>query len=332
MPVPARAAARRTARRPRTPHRHRPPRGGGLHRVHRFSRQPQHRRQLCVVLLHSGGILFRRCQLSTNWTYCRSFPTCPAHRFHHRAPNALHAPAPSDTINLLRAEVVKLADTRCSGRRERKLVWVRVPPSAPIFRRDGGTGRRIRLRGVWGNPWGFESPSRHHFSMHLGAFGVGVNRDIPSTTVLAPTSHRHPGACPLCIGCSWVRSPRRTQDRRIPGVALGGGGCVLGADVERHLPEVVQICRQELIESLSVFGSATRDDFAPHSDIDLIARFAPTHRVGLLRLLAVQRRFSQSFEGRAVDLHTWREIHPLIRDRVQEQLIPVFPPEGPRGR
>jgi hypothetical protein len=28
--------------------------------------------------------------------------------------------------------------------------------------RSGGTGRRARLRGVWGNPWGFESPLRHH--------------------------------------------------------------------------------------------------------------------------------------------------------------------------
>src|SRR6185369_13961693 len=30
------------------------------------------------------------------------------------------------------------------------------------LRRSGGTGRRARLRGVWGNPWGFESPLRHH--------------------------------------------------------------------------------------------------------------------------------------------------------------------------
>src|SRR3990172_11500116 len=29
-------------------------------------------------------------------------------------------------------------------------------------RRSGGIGRRARLRGVWGNPWGFESPLRHH--------------------------------------------------------------------------------------------------------------------------------------------------------------------------
>ena len=27
--------------------------------------------------------------------------------------------------------------------------------------RSGGTGRHVRLRGVWGDPWGFESPLRH---------------------------------------------------------------------------------------------------------------------------------------------------------------------------
>ena len=32
----------------------------------------------------------------------------------------------------------------------------------PRWRRSGGIGRRARLRGVWGNPWGFESPLRHH--------------------------------------------------------------------------------------------------------------------------------------------------------------------------
>ena len=30
------------------------------------------------------------------------------------------------------------------------------------FSRSGGIGRHVRLRGVWGNPWGFESPLRHH--------------------------------------------------------------------------------------------------------------------------------------------------------------------------
>jgi hypothetical protein len=43
---------------------------------------------------------------------------------------------------------------------------VRIPmgsPSSSLFScRRGGTGRRVRLRGVWVTPWGFKSPRRHH--------------------------------------------------------------------------------------------------------------------------------------------------------------------------
>lgn len=103
---------------------------------------------------------------------------------------------------------------------------------------------------------------------------------------------------------------------------------MLASVVERHLPDVLRICRQEHIESLAVFGSATRDDFSDQSDIDLIVQFAADQRVGLLRLLAIQDRLSKIFEGRSVDLHTLREIHPVIREHVERQLVPIFPPEG----
>ncbi len=63
--------------------------------------------------------------------------------------------------------------------------------------RSGGTGRRARLRGVWGNPWGFESPLRHHagrgnrrlpgrrFSFQHAALFLGLNLTSASrSTVL----------------------------------------------------------------------------------------------------------------------------------------------------
>ena len=33
-----------------------------------------------------------------------------------------------------------------------------------IRRRCGGTGRHVRLRGVWSDPWEFDSPHRHHLT------------------------------------------------------------------------------------------------------------------------------------------------------------------------
>ena len=103
---------------------------------------------------------------------------------------------------------------------------------------------------------------------------------------------------------------------------------MLAPVVQRHLPDVLRICQQERIESLAVFGSATRNDFAEESDIDLVVQFAPDQRVGFVRLLAIQDRLSEVFEGRSVDMHTLREIHQVIRDQVQQQMVPIFPPEA----
>lgn len=96
--------------------------------------------------------------------------------------------------------------------------------------------------------------------------------------------------------------------------------------VQRHLPDISRVCQQEGIDSLAVFGSATRNDFAEASDIDLVVQFAPGQRVGFVRLLAIQDRLSEVFEGRTVDMHTLRELHPGIRDQVQQQMVPIFPP------
>ena len=102
---------------------------------------------------------------------------------------------------------------------------------------------------------------------------------------------------------------------------------MLAPVVQRHLPDVSRICQQERIDSLAVFGSATRNDFREESDIDLVVQFAPGQRVGFVRLLSIQDRLSEIFEGRSVDMHTLREIHPVIRRQVQQQMVSIFPPE-----
>ena len=68
-----------------------------------------------------------------------------------------------------------------------------APHHTRCVRRSGGIGRRARLRGVWGNPWGFESPLRHHLSSRLASprpspfpasSGCGIMARV------APPSHR----------------------------------------------------------------------------------------------------------------------------------------------
>ena len=72
--------------------------------------------------------------------------------------------------------------------------------------------------------------------------------------------------------------------------------------------QVIQALRaheQELqeagIRKLSLFGSVARGDATPDSDVDLLAELDPQARIGLFRLVALERRLSEVL-GRLVDL------------------------------
>jgi predicted nucleotidyltransferase len=69
------------------------------------------------------------------------------------------------------------------------------------------------------------------------------------------------------------------------------------------------ICR------LSLFGSLARAEHRPDSDIDLAAEFDPAAGIGLLDLVALERRLSEIL-GRAVDLLP----EPVEKRRLQAKI------------
>ena len=73
-------------------------------------------------------------------------------------------------------------------------------------------------------------------------------------------------------------------------------------------------CRRHGIRRLAVFGSALRDDFGPHSDIDVLVEFESGRTPGLA-FFAIQDELSQKF-GRVVDLHTPASLSRYFRDEV----------------
>lgn len=76
------------------------------------------------------------------------------------------------------------------------------------------------------------------------------------------------------------------------------------------LPE---ICRQNDIVRLRVFGSFARGEEEPGSDLDLIADFST--RKSLLDLVRIERELSERL-GVPVDLLTERALSPYLRDRI----------------
>jgi predicted nucleotidyltransferase len=69
------------------------------------------------------------------------------------------------------------------------------------------------------------------------------------------------------------------------------------ATLRRHEAEL----REAGIRRLSLFGSVARGDAGPESDVDLAVELEPAARIGLIGLVALERRLA-GLLGRPVDL------------------------------
>ena len=82
------------------------------------------------------------------------------------------------------------------------------------------------------------------------------------------------------------------------------------------LPEkvIAEFCKRHHIRKLSLFGSVLRDDFGPHSDIDVLVEFEPGHVPGFA-FFDMQDELAR-MTGRPVDLSTPQCLSRYIRDRI----------------
>jgi len=87
--------------------------------------------------------------------------------------------------------------------------------------------------------------------------------------------------------------------------------------------EIAEFCRRHHIVRLALFGSILRDDFAPDSDIDVLAEFEKGHRVGLFTLTAIEMELAVLL-GRKVDLNTAGFLSPYFRDEVLAEAVPLY--------
>ncbi len=72
---------------------------------------------------------------------------------------------------------------------------------------------------------------------------------------------------------------------------------------ELQLPHkaIEDFCRRHRIRNLAVFGSATREDFRPDSDLDLLVEFEPDVKHSLFDMVHIQDELAH-IVGRRVDL------------------------------
>lgn len=102
---------------------------------------------------------------------------------------------------------------------------------------------------------------------------------------------------------------------------LGMSVAELPIQIDRE--QVARFCRERGIRKLSLFGSVLHRDFDPQrSDVDVLAEFEP----GVLKHVGFQY-FGYGEElaailGHKVDFCS--RLHPLILDRVKDELFPVY--------
>ena len=96
--------------------------------------------------------------------------------------------------------------------------------------------------------------------------------------------------------------------------------------------ELRSLCRRYHVRRLAFFGSVTRGDFGPASDIDVLVEFQPGRTPGFA-FARLQRELSRLL-GRPVDLHTPRSLSRYFRDDVLHtaRIHYEAPPESPQAR
>jgi predicted nucleotidyltransferase len=85
--------------------------------------------------------------------------------------------------------------------------------------------------------------------------------------------------------------------------------------------KLIELCRENDVAKLGVFGSMARGESDDQSDIDLIVEFSK--RKSLLALVSLERKMSAAL-GRKVDLLTEAAISPYLRDRIKHDLRVIY--------
>lgn len=89
--------------------------------------------------------------------------------------------------------------------------------------------------------------------------------------------------------------------------------------------ELREFCQRHHIKRLALFGSVLRDDFGPHSDIDVLVEFESGHVPGFA-FFGMQDELSQIF-GHKVDLNTPGFLSRYFREQVQSEAVVLYDAE-----
>ncbi len=85
------------------------------------------------------------------------------------------------------------------------------------------------------------------------------------------------------------------------------------------------LCRKYGLAKLSLFGSASRNELTPESDVNLMVEFLPDRRASIFDIVAMRDEFPRAFGGRKVDIVTPEILlNPHRRDSIAPDLKLIY--------
>ena len=94
-------------------------------------------------------------------------------------------------------------------------------------------------------------------------------------------------------------------------------------DLDPYRNHINNLCRLLRVKELELFGSATRDDFSPNSDIDVLVTFEDRKQL-FSRYFDLKEGLEQIF-GRRVDVIMPEAItNPIFREHIAKERTVVY--------
>lgn len=91
--------------------------------------------------------------------------------------------------------------------------------------------------------------------------------------------------------------------------------------VEELKDVIVPVLRDYGVVRAGVFGSRSRTDYRPDSDLDLLVEFK--EGTSLLDLVGLELELTERL-GIRTQVVTYRSLHPLLRDRILSDEVPLL--------
>ena len=95
----------------------------------------------------------------------------------------------------------------------------------------------------------------------------------------------------------------------------------MSEQIESVREKIIDIMRDNGVKRAPFFGSIVRGEMTDESDVDLLVEFEG--RRSLLDLAHLKNEMEDTVERR-VDLLTYKSLHPLLKERILAEQVPVL--------